>query len=249
VRIRQIALVARELEPCVETICDVLGVEVAYRDPGVEVFGLVNAVMPLSDTFLEVVSPTRPDASAARYLERRGGDGGYMVILQTEDLAKDRRRVEELGVRIVWEVELEDAASIHLHPRDVGGAILSLDAMKPAESWRWAGRDWRSHVRTDVVGGIVGVELEAGDPAPLAGRWSGILARAETAGPAGAHRIELDGSAVRFVKASGRGEGLSALVIEAVDPGRILERGRARGLETTDRSVQIAGTRFELVAS
>ena len=82
-RIRQIALVARELEPTVSAICDVLDLEVGFRDPGVKLFGLSNAVIPVGDTFLEVVSPTKKDTTAGRLLDRRGGDGGYMVILQS----------------------------------------------------------------------------------------------------------------------------------------------------------------------
>ncbi len=58
-RIRQIALVTRELAPVVETLEQVLAVEVCFRDPGVGVFGLENALFPIGDTFLEVVSPVR----------------------------------------------------------------------------------------------------------------------------------------------------------------------------------------------
>ena len=39
-RLRQIALIARELATVVEEIRDVFGLEVAYRDPAVAVFGL-----------------------------------------------------------------------------------------------------------------------------------------------------------------------------------------------------------------
>ncbi|TFG92391.1 MAG: hypothetical protein E4H11_09500, partial [Myxococcales bacterium] len=94
VRLRQVAFVARELEPVVEALCDVLDVEVAYRDPGVGVFGLHNALMPLGDSFLEVVSPERLGTTAGRLLERRGGDGGYMVIVQSQARKADRARVE-----------------------------------------------------------------------------------------------------------------------------------------------------------
>ena len=138
-RIRQIALVARELDPVVDDLCAVLGVEVAFNDPGVAEFGLKNAVMALGDQFLEVVSPFRADASAARYLERRRGDGGYMVILQSDDLDADRTRLARVGARIVWEIAFDDIATIHLHPRDVGGAIVSLDRPLPPASWRWEG--------------------------------------------------------------------------------------------------------------
>jgi hypothetical protein len=138
-RLRQVALVARELEPVVDDLGAVLGLEVAFRDPGVAEFGLRNAIFAIGDTFLEVVSPVRPDATAARFLERRGGDGGYMAIFQTTDLGAARARLERLGVRIVWEIAFDDIATIHLHPRDVGGAIVSLDEARPAS--RGAGRD------------------------------------------------------------------------------------------------------------
>ncbi|HEY4668483.1 MAG TPA: hypothetical protein VIH05_01760, partial [Tepidiformaceae bacterium] len=79
-RLRQIALVARELEPVVNDFRNVLGIEVGYRDPGVGRFGLENALMPIGNQLLEVVAPIEEGTAGGRYLERRGGDGGYMVI-------------------------------------------------------------------------------------------------------------------------------------------------------------------------
>src|SRR6185437_8780205 len=61
-RLRQIALVARQLAPVVDR--DVFGLEVAYRDPGVEAFGLENAVLPVGNQFLEVVAPIREGTAA-----------------------------------------------------------------------------------------------------------------------------------------------------------------------------------------
>ena len=80
-RLRQVVMAARDLDPVVDALCGVLGVEVCFRDPNVGVFGLKNALMPLGDAFLEVVCPVQPDASAARYIARKGGDCGYMVII------------------------------------------------------------------------------------------------------------------------------------------------------------------------
>ncbi len=100
-RLRQVALVARELGPVVDDLRAVFGLGEPYNDPGVSVFGLENAVMPVGDSFLEVVSPAHTDTTAGRLLERRRGDGGYMVILQTDDLEHERAHMQALGVRIV----------------------------------------------------------------------------------------------------------------------------------------------------
>jgi hypothetical protein len=230
VRIRQVALVARDLEPVVADLCAVLGIEVAYRDPGVGVFGLANAVMPVGDAFLEVVAPTRADTTAGRFLERRGGDAGYMVIVQSDDLEADRRRVEELGVRVVWE-----------------RAILSLDVARPPESWRWAGPDWPAHVRTEVTSGITGVELRAADPADLACRWGQVLGQPARRTAVDHWEIALAAGGLRFDAAGDGGEeGFVAFDVIAADRARILDAAKSRGLATTDDEVRIAGVRIHL---
>ncbi len=204
-RLRQVALVARELDRSVEDVCDVLGVDVAYNDPNMVVFGLVNAVMPVGDTFLEVVSPAQEGTTAGRYLERRGGDGGYMLVLQTRDLGHERARIEELGVRVVWEAETGRAKVIHLHPHDIGGSLVSFDQMSEWDAWEWAGSDWRSKVRHDSTTGIVAAELQSEDPERCAARWSEVLGI-----PRRDLEIPLDEGMLRFVEvADGRGEGLS----------------------------------------
>jgi hypothetical protein len=58
-RLRQIALVARALEPVERQLTSVLATEVCFRDPGVEKYGLHNALWALGGTFLEVVVPVR----------------------------------------------------------------------------------------------------------------------------------------------------------------------------------------------
>jgi hypothetical protein len=246
-RLRQVALVAADLEPVVADLCAVLDIEVAFRDPAVSVFGLANSVMPVGDTFLEVVSPVDANASAARYLKRRRGDGGYMVILQTDDLEADRRRIERIGVRVVWSIDLDDARAIHLHPRDVGGAIVSLDSMTPPSAWRWAGPGWRDHVRTDVVSAIAGVELQSDEPRTVASRWAELLSRPAEPSAGGAWRIGLDHGEIRFVPAADdRGEGVRGVDLVVRSRARLLESAASRGLDIGPDHVEICGTRLNL---
>ena len=82
IQLRQICLVARELEPVIEDLTEVLGIQRCYVDPGVGQFGLENTLMPIGRNFLEVVAPIQEGTAGGRYLDRRSGDGGYMVITQ-----------------------------------------------------------------------------------------------------------------------------------------------------------------------
>ena len=171
---RQVALVARDCGQVAGELRRTFGWPPPFHDPGVGRFGLTNAVFAVGDTFVEVVAPAQPDTTAGRYLERRGGDGGYMAIFQVRDLAAARRRVAGLGVRVVWTADLPDIAATHLHPGDVPGAIVSLDWATPEQSWRWAGPSWTGRAPEHAPGGVTGLTVEVSDPAAAAksGTWN-----------------------------------------------------------------------------
>ncbi len=241
-RLRQIALAARDLTGTLDALSDVLGIEGAFHDPGVAAFGLENGVLPIGETFLEVVSPVRPNATAARWIERRGGDSGYMVIFQVDDLAPQRARLLELGVRIVWEGKQKGAATLHLHPRDVGGAIVSFDTMDEPGAWEWAGPTWRQHIRSDVTRAIVGAEVEGPEPEKLAARWSEVLGIAATRDASGRPTIAVEGGVLRFVH--GASDGVIGVLLDVADRARFRAAAEKRGVLDPDGAARIAGTRF-----
>jgi len=248
-RLRQIALVAHDLAAASAEIAAVLGLDYAYDDPGVGKYGLRNAVFPVGMTFLEVVSPNAPGTTAARLLEKRGGAGGYMVILQVDDLAEARARVRDAGARVVDQTDKDGAAFTHIHPKDIGGAILSLDRMLPKERWEWGGPHWRDHVRTDVSVAIVGAELQAEDPSRMATRWAAVLGRPAWQSD-GEWRIDLDEGEIRFVPVrDGRGEGLGAFDVAVRRPSEVHGRAEAMGLLDPNGVVILSGTRVRLVAA
>lgn len=247
-RLRQIALVGKDLDAAEADIRAILGLDYAYDDPGVGKFGLKNAVFPIGETFLEVVSPKQEGTTAGRLLEKRGGDGGYMVILQVPDIERARAGVTAAGARIVEQWDLHDGkvAMAHIHPRDIGGAIVSVDYMDPWERWEWGGPVWREHVRTDTSAGIVGAEMQAEVPEAMAKRWAEVLGL--SAAPiADGWRIGIDGGEIRFVAIrDGRGEGLGRFDVAVRDPAAVRAVAKARGrLEGED--VILAGTRVRVV--
>jgi len=133
-RLRQICLVARALEPAVADLADIFGLAVCYRDGNVGKYGLVNALFPIGASFLEVVAPIEHGTAAGRYLERRSGDGGYMVILDCDDVERRRRRMDAIGVRIANPLKYESYTGLQLHPRDTGGSMLEVNHTTGGES-------------------------------------------------------------------------------------------------------------------
>src|ERR1700740_358988 len=99
VRLRQICLVARELEPLIADIAAIMGLAVCYRDGNVAKYGLENALLPVDTILLEVVAPFREGTAAGRFIEKTGGRGGYMAIFCREDPEARARHANALGVR------------------------------------------------------------------------------------------------------------------------------------------------------
>ncbi|HEY4609664.1 MAG TPA: VOC family protein, partial [Ilumatobacteraceae bacterium] len=132
IRLRQVVVAARDLGSTVDALCSQLGLSVCFNDPGVAEFGLENALMVVGDQFIEVVAPIADNTAAGRLLGRRNADvTAYMVMFEVDDLD---RRMAELGdaqVRNVWSGDYPSIRGRHLHPGDIGGAIVSLDQTDP----------------------------------------------------------------------------------------------------------------------
>jgi Glyoxalase-like domain len=250
-RLRQICLVAHALEPAIADLADIFGLEVCYRDGNVARYGLVNALLPIGSAFLEVVAPTREGTAAGRYLERRHGDGGYMVIIDCDDIQRRRARMAEIGVRIANPLDYGAYVGLQLHPRDTGGAMLELNHTPGGERldgpYHPAGPDWQKSVRTDVTAALLAAELQGPDPEHLARRWSDILERPLGRGRSGAPEISLDLGRLRFLPdRDGRGEGLGGLDLAVRDMARLHAAATRRGCALDGDQVTACGMRFRL---
>jgi hypothetical protein len=251
-RLRQIALVAHKLAPIQKDMHDVFGLEVGFRDPGVKTFGLENALFPVGNQFIEVVSPIQENTAGGRYLDRRRGDGGYMVICQCDEHAPRKARVAELGIRKVMESDGHEYSVMQLHPRDTGGSFLEIDFQKGGEDingpWEPAGKDFHKAIRTDVVRGIAAAEIQSPDPKDLAERWSKIVEIPLKPDMAGNPSIRLENATIRFVKdTDGRGEGLGGLDLIASNRTKALEAAARLGKRAPDGTIQVCGMRMNLV--
>ena len=221
IRLRQVAMIAPDLDPIVEELCDTFGLQVCFHDPGVAEFGLRNALLLVGDQFIEVLSPIREGTTVQRLLDKRDGAGGYMAIFEVDDLDDRLDHLADNAVRVVWAGDLPDIRGRHLHPADVGGTLVSIDQPVPNGSWRWGGPEWQA--RSDelladaVVAGIAGAAVSAIDPDAMRRRWE---------------EIGLDRD-VTFTQAGPRGDGLDEVSLVAADRSRVGERTEIGGVTFT----------------
>ena len=254
IHLRQICLVASELEPVVRDLEALLSINVCHVDPEVAHFGLENALLPVGSKFIEVVAPIQTGTAAGRFLERRGGDGGYMVICQVPDLeeqASVRARAAANKVRVAYEADRGSWNIMQLHPRDMGAAFLEVDWDQQADmtgNWQPAGGSgWKDKVSTEVVSDILAVELQSENPEALAARWAAVTGE-PVVDDGGQILVRLANAELRFVAAAtGTGDSLSALDLLVEDSTRLSEQARSRGLPMEGNQILIGGVRLNLV--
>ena len=229
-RLRQAVLAASDPAPVAHLIESELGGHEPFHDTGVAHFGLQNAVYAIGDTFVEIVSPIRDDTAVGRHLDRTGGDSGYMAMFEVDDVDATRRRLEALGVRIIWDTAREDIVDLHLHPKDVGAAIVALDITRPVGSWRWGGPDWEARVPDHGPGGLRGLTVAVDDPGKTAARWADVLGLPAPDGDV----LALDGGRQR---------------VRFVDDGETAERIVGVDIATPGNAgpVEIAGVLFDRI--
>ena len=229
VRLRQLVIASASLDVA-DTLAEVLGLGEAFPDPGVAEFGLINRVYAIGDQFLEVVVPTALTAPAGRFLAR-GGDGGYMAIFQTDDVAAARARADARQIRRVWSIDLPDISASHLHPADVGAAIVSIDEARPAGSWRWGGPGWEAR---SAPGRLTGAVIHTGEPGRMAARWSEALGVTAKGGV-----VELADATLEF--RPGTEERIVNFLVSVPDVEAALARAKGLGLQVVGGEVRVGG--------
>ena len=229
-RLRQVALAAEALEPSRSQLFELLGLDADFLDAGVAEFGLTNSVMAIGNEFLEIVAPIEAHTAAGRTLARRGVEAcGYMALLQVDDYAAFDARIGTLALRKVWETDRPEVSACHIHPKDIGGAIVSFDEMRPPEDWVWGGPNWQAR-RARNISGIAGVTLRSSAPEGLAGAWARVMDLPALPVAGAGHRITCDdGTFVDFI-AGDDYEGIESVTFRCDDAAARYAHAEAIGL-------------------
>jgi methylmalonyl-CoA/ethylmalonyl-CoA epimerase len=110
-----------------------LGLEITDEEV-VESEKVKVAMIPLGDSRIELLEPTGPDSTVAKFLEKRG-EGLHHVALHVPDLSHAVEELKASGARLISD-EIKVGAGGHLyvfvHPSSTGGVLLELVQDSPA---------------------------------------------------------------------------------------------------------------------
>ena len=189
-RLRWVALLTDDLDGTVSIAERELGVPHCWTDPEIGEYGMDNALFALGDCFLEICTPVRETSWAARVL-RRQGPGGLVALFQVAELEVYRRRAAALDIRVSGELPRRRFTAgtweaIHLHPKDTGGLLISLDVCDPPGEFPLVDIDWRGAPGASDYTGYTGMRLDSRTPEGMAALWGHLLGR-----PTDDRRIQL----------------------------------------------------------
>jgi hypothetical protein len=250
VRLRQICLVAPQLEPVISDISAVMGLSVCYRDGNVAKYGLENALLPVDTILLEVVAPFQPGTAAGRFIDKTEGRGGYMAIFCCDDPDERGRHANAMGVHTANVIDHAPYHGVQLHPRDCRAAFIEFNHTEGSDDvlgpYPPAGPDWQKFIRKDVTQALVGVEMQSPEPDALAQHWGGIIGIPVSKNANGEPALALPNSTFRFVK--GASELMSGLTFRVGDIAKVRDAAKAKGYATSGDSFFLGGVNFLLVA-
>ena len=247
-RLRQICLVAPHLQPVVDDIAAIMGLNICYRDGNVAKYGLENALLSVDTTLLEVVAPTQPGTAAGRFIEKTGGRGGYMAIFSCADPDERGRHAATLGVRTANVIDHAPYHGVQLHPRDCRAAFIEFNHTAGSDDifgpYPPAGPDWQKAIRRDVTTALIGVEMQSPEPQDLAQHWSRIIGIPVSRNAQGDPEIALVNCSFRFIK--GGGDAMSGLTFRVNDAAAVCAAAKARGCAVSGNSFMLSGVDFQL---
>ncbi len=250
IRLRQICLVAPELEPVIADIASIMGLAVCYRDGNVETYGLVNALLPVDTILLEVVAPFREGTAAGRFLDKSGGHGGYMAIFCCDDPDARGQRANALGVRTANVITHAPYHGVQLHPRDCRAAFIEFNHTEGTDDvlgpYPPAGPEWQKFIRKDVTQALIGVEMQSPEPQELAAHWGRIIGVPVLHGQGDAPELKLPNAGFRFVK--GESEIMSGLEFRVANVAAVCEAARAKGYAVSGNEFLLGGVNFRPAA-
>ncbi|MFM8944179.1 MAG: methylmalonyl-CoA epimerase [Actinomycetota bacterium] len=122
-----VGIACTDLEAEIARYRNLFGVEVAHRevvaDQGVE-----EALLPVGDSFVQLLRPLGPDTPVGRFLAERG-PGLHHLAFRVDDVGAALARLRAEGAQLVDETPRAGSRGTRIafvHPKAMGGVLIEL---------------------------------------------------------------------------------------------------------------------------
>ena len=122
-----VAIAVRDLDAAVAWYQEAFGATVAHRER-VDSDGVEEALLAVADSYVQLLTPTRPDSPVARYLETRG-EGLHHVGYRVADCQAALDAAVASGARAIDQAPRPGSRGTtvaFLHPKTGFGTLIEL---------------------------------------------------------------------------------------------------------------------------
>lgn len=126
-KIEHVALAVEDLDAAVAHYSEVWGLQVEHRER-VEDQGVEEAMLPLGDSYLQLLGATGPETTVGKFLARKG-EGLHHIAYEVDDLEAALAQLKEKGVRLIDEAPRRGGRGhmvAFVHPRGNHGLLVEL---------------------------------------------------------------------------------------------------------------------------
>ena len=123
--IDHVAIAVRDLEAAIAYYHDTYGCEVEHREV-VEKDGVEEALLKVADSYIQLLTPSRPDSTVAKYLDNKG-EGLHHIGYRVADCAAALDRVKAEGHRVIDDEPRPGSRGTtvaFIHPKAICGTLI-----------------------------------------------------------------------------------------------------------------------------
>jgi methylmalonyl-CoA epimerase len=125
--IDHVAIAVNDLDAAIAWYEDAFGAVLEHREI-VESDGVSEALLRVADSYIQLLTPTRPDSPVAKYLEKRG-EGLHHVGYRVRDCGEALAAIKACGGRLIDEAPRPGSRGTtvaFVHPKTSFGTLIEL---------------------------------------------------------------------------------------------------------------------------
>jgi methylmalonyl-CoA/ethylmalonyl-CoA epimerase len=125
--IDHVAIAVHDLDAAIKYYADVYGATVDHREL-VESDGVEEALLKVAESYVQLLTPTRPDSPVAKYLEKRG-EGLHHIGYRVSDCAVALEAVKAAGGKVIDDAPRPGSRGTtvaFIHPKTTFGTLVEL---------------------------------------------------------------------------------------------------------------------------
>jgi methylmalonyl-CoA/ethylmalonyl-CoA epimerase len=125
--IDHVAIAVHDLEGAIAYYEEVYGATVDHREV-VESDGVEEALLKVAESYIQLLTPTRPDSPVAKYLEKKG-EGLHHIGYRVSDCAAALASVKAAGGKVIDDAPRPGSRGTtvaFIHPKTTFGTLVEL---------------------------------------------------------------------------------------------------------------------------